>query len=582
MRGIHANYLIFFIFIDICCLAQASTGARVTDGPAELPRLQVQSSLADSPAPGKRWLVKAGDNLQDALDQSQCGDVIALQAGATFAGEFRLPAKLCDDQHWVIIRSSAPDSQLPREGTRLTPCYSGVSGLPARPPLRCSATEVVTAKLVGNTPLNSRGAAIDHYRLVGLELTHPPEIKGDALLGLGMNSHHVIIDRCWIHGSATDDTQRAMALNGSQLAVIDSTITDIHMVNTDTQGIAGWTGTGPLKIVNNFIEGGSSSIGFGGAGSEVTPSDIEIRRNHLFKPPIWKLGSSNFIGVRFNAKVLLESKNSSRVLIEGNIIENAWGGPQGGDGDAIWLGPKNQNNHCPSCEVNDITFRYNILRHAGGALYIFDAPSDAGGVAVQASRYSIHDNVFEDIRAEYAGPGSSRGIMFRILGTRRFLPPRDINIVHNTGSANGGFLQLLTSDDAPAQGLVIRDNLIAAGDPLISGCQGRFAGDVLNACASGSVFENNVGVGGGEYPKSNSRFQKGHDAGKINLTPRHWKDVGLASDVEHGGGDYRVCQGSGNPTPACASASPYRGQGTDGRDPGADASRINELTTDVE
>jgi hypothetical protein len=119
------------------------------DGPAELPRIYVRSALADTPANGKVWQVKATENFQETLNNSQCGDVLELQAGATFSGEFRLPAKSCDDQHWIIIRTSAADSSLPAEGTRLTPCYAGVTSLPGRPVLRCSSTQPLTAKLVG-------------------------------------------------------------------------------------------------------------------------------------------------------------------------------------------------------------------------------------------------------------------------------------------------------------------------------------------------------------------------------------------------------------------------------------------------
>jgi len=552
---------------------------RQTDGPAELPRLWVHTALADTPAPGKHLLVKAGEDLQQAIEKAECGDVILLEAGATFSGEFRLPAKSCDDQHWIVIRTSAKDQDLPAEGARLTPCYAGIASLPSRPALRCSASQVVTAKVIGNPPLNSRGP-INHYRFIGLELTHPEGKLEGAVLGLGVNSHHVVIDRCWIHGNALDGTQRAVALNGNNLAVVDSTITDIHMLATDTQGIAGWTGTGPLKIVNNFIEGGSSSIGFGGSGSRVTPSDIEIRGNHLFKPLTWRLGAQNFLAVKFNTKVLLESKNSSRMLLEGNILENAWGGPQGGDGDAIWLGPKNQGNGCPSCEVNDITFRYNIIRHAGGAFYIFDAPSDAGGIAQVASRYSIHDNIFDDIRKSYSGPGTSKGILFRLFGTARFAPPRDISIVHNTGAANGDFLQILTTPEAPVQGLVIKDNLASTGPNVISGCQNRLGGEVLESCATGSVFENNVLIRAGDLPKSNSRLQK-EGAKKINLNPKNWREVGIG-DAESDPVDFRLCRGRGEPTQSCKEASAYSDAGSDGRDIGADVKTVLETTRDVE
>jgi hypothetical protein len=573
---------LIFTLLLLGGLSTAQTEAvRQADGPAELPRVWVRTAMADTPATGKHWLVKSGEDPQQAFDKAQCGDVVMLEAGGTFSGEFRLPAKSCDDQHWIVIRTSAAESQLPAEGRRLTPCYAGVASLPARPALHCSATGKVTATISGNPPLHSRGA-VDHYRFIGLELTHPEGKLEGALLGLGVNSHHIVIDRCWIHGNALDGTQRAVALNGSNLAVVDSTITDIHMVATDTQGIAGWTGAGPLKIVNNFIEGGSSSIGFGGSGSRVTPGDIEIRGNHLFKPLTWRLGAQNFIGVKFNTKVLLESKNSSRMLLEGNILENAWGGPQGGDGDAIWFGPKNQNNTCPSCEVNDITFRYNIIRHAGGALYIFDAASDAGGIAQPASRYSIHDNVLDDIRKAYSGPGTSKGILFRLFGTPRFAPPRDVSIIHNTGVANGELLQMLTTPEAPVQGLIIKDNLASVSQAVISGCQNRFGGDALEACAAGSVFENNVLIGGGDEPKSNARLQRERGAKRINLNPKHWRDVGIAGDGDNGAADFRLCRGRSEPTAFCKEASAYADAASDGRDPGADIARVLEMTRNVE
>ena len=97
------------------------------DGPAELPREYAKSSLKDTPAGGKTWTVSSGQNLQTVLAGASCGDIIQLQAGATFSGNFVVSAKSCDDSHWIIVRTSAPDSSLPPEGTRLTPCYAGVS-----------------------------------------------------------------------------------------------------------------------------------------------------------------------------------------------------------------------------------------------------------------------------------------------------------------------------------------------------------------------------------------------------------------------------------------------------------------------
>ncbi len=571
--------MVMWTALSGCVLFGQDATPTAADGPAALPQIFIRTAVADTPATGKTWEVNSSGDLQGALNRAQCGDVIKVQAGVTFSGEFRLPVKSCDDQHWIIVRTSASDAQLPPEGTRLTPCYAGVSSLPGRPAYSCPAATNVMARIEGLPPLDAHGQAVDHYRLIGLEITHPTAAQAPALLGLGVGSNHIVVDRCWIHGNATDGTQRGMALNGSYLAVVDSTITDVHMVGTDTQGIAAWTGTGPLKIVGNFIEGGSSSIGFGGAGSKVTPRDIEIRNNHLFKPLSWQRGDPNFLGVTFNCKVSLESKNSSRVLIEGNILENAWGGPQGGDGGAVWLGPKNQNNGCPSCEVNDVTFRYNIIRHAGAGIYVFDAPSDAGGVAQQASRYSIHDNLLEDIRQSYAGPGTGKGLLFRFYGTPRFIPPRDISIQHNTGIADGGILEVLGLPAAPMVNFVFQDNLVSNGRIAISGCKGTFGTFVLEDCAHGYVFGNNVIVDSqGDFPKSNGNYKKEKDK-KFNLYPKKWRDVGFV-DADHG--DYRLCSAAKQPAAACPAASPYAGAATDSKDLGADVAKIYQLTEKVE
>src|SRR3977135_2399324 len=106
-------------------MAEATAARAGFDGPAELPRIFLRTSMADTPAPGKTHLVKAGDNLQEALDKASCGDTLRLEAGATFTGILRLPQKRCDDLHWIIIRTSAPDGDLPPEGTRVSPCYAG-------------------------------------------------------------------------------------------------------------------------------------------------------------------------------------------------------------------------------------------------------------------------------------------------------------------------------------------------------------------------------------------------------------------------------------------------------------------------
>ncbi|HST11284.1 MAG TPA: hypothetical protein VLL05_12985 [Terriglobales bacterium] len=330
------------------------------DGPAELPRAYVKSSLADTPAPGKSVLVKDAAELRSALDKAACGDTIRLQAGAEFSGSFRLPAKPCDDAHWIVLRTSAADSELPAEGTRLTPCYAGLASLPGRPRYSCSSAANVMPKIIfdskGTGPLTFADGA-NHYRFIGLEITRGSPgatIYNLVTVPTDKATDHLVFDRVWLHGTAQDETVRGILLGGSRsVAVVDSYFSDFHCVAatgacTDAQAIAGGMGgleMGPYKIVNNYMEGAAETIIFGGGGATTTPSDIEVRRNYMYKPPMWRMGDLNFVGGAsgkpFIVKNLFELKNAQRVLVEGNVMEYSWGGFSQ-TGFAVLLMAKNQ------------------------------------------------------------------------------------------------------------------------------------------------------------------------------------------------------------------------------------------------
>src|SRR5205085_3770332 len=144
-------------------------------------------------------------------------------------------------------------------------------------------------------------------------------------------------------------------------ASITGTCTDAHAVGGGNGSIK----SGPLRITGNFLEAAGENVMFGGGAATTTPTDIEIRHNHFFKPMTWKPGQAGFVGgptgTPFVVKNLMELKNAIRVLVEGNIFQNNWGG-FGQPGYAILLTPKNQagpngTNLCSICAVTDITMR---------------------------------------------------------------------------------------------------------------------------------------------------------------------------------------------------------------------------------
>src|SRR3954447_8429264 len=86
---------------------------------AELPRTYIDTTYA--PGPGASIYVAAGGDLQSAFNRAQPGDSILLEPGATFTGNFELPAKLGNS--WIYIQT-APTPALPPVDTRITPSAS--------------------------------------------------------------------------------------------------------------------------------------------------------------------------------------------------------------------------------------------------------------------------------------------------------------------------------------------------------------------------------------------------------------------------------------------------------------------------
>ena len=545
----------------------------------------MQSALADTPSPGKVLTVRAGDDLQAAINSAECGDRIELEAGATFAGNFRFPQKPCDDAHWVTIRTSAPDTSLPPESTRLTPCFAGVASLPGRPDFHCAALKNVLAKIEfdrkgGLGPLIFLAGA-NHYRFIGLEITRAPgpnPVSALAIVNEGGQADHLVFDRVWMHGNAQDETTRALALvSTSYVAVIDSFFSDFHCIAvtgscTDAQVISdggGRTPSGQFRIENNFLEASGENILFGGGGASMTPSDIEIRHNYFFKPMIWKPGQPGFVpgysGRPFIVKNFFELKNAQRVLFEGNILENCWGGFSQ-NGFAILLTPKNQSGHCPQCKVTDVTIRYDRISNVGAGFAIANVADDDASFSAGGERYSIHDVVLDDVRgSEYQGAG----LFAQLISISP--PLRNISIVHSMALVPRAAFSLMNLAGR-FDGFDIENNVLAAGQRLLvsSGGGARNCaeqvqldpGAVFKDCFILSTFSHNLLMANDDVPKGNIGA----------------KDLRSAGILEDGNEHYSLCAEKG---PECKKPSTALRAGSDQKDIGPDFAALERMLSGV-
>src|SRR6266581_539031 len=214
--------------------------------------------------------VAAGGNLQQAINSAQPGDIITLEPGATYTGNFVLPNKAGSD--WITIRT-AGDTGLPAEGERIAPAHEPQLGR-----IRSGNGSAAIATAVG----------AHHWRLTLVEILANSNGGGDVvMLGDGTKAqntpaqipHDLIIDRVYLHGDPDKGQKRGIALNSASTVISDSYIDEIKAVGQDSQAICGWNGPGPYTIANNYLEAAGENLLFGGADPSIpdlVPSDITI------------------------------------------------------------------------------------------------------------------------------------------------------------------------------------------------------------------------------------------------------------------------------------------------------------------
>ena len=554
------------------------------DGPAQLPKSCYYTGMDGTPSPGKEIRVGANSDLYAAVDSAKCGDTLLLAAGASFPIK-DLPAKKCDDQHYITIRTDTPDSKLPPEGTRISPAWAGVASLPGRPAYAqpTGGPAKLMATLVNKVP---SGAKIgDHYRFIGMEWVSEPGGRVGRLVTTE-GADHVIFDRNWFHPPDGEEMNKGIGMiRGTRfIAVINSYLSGFHCVArtgtcTDASAVGGGNGDDPistLKIYNNFLEASGENILFGGAKSEVNPTDIEIRCNHLFKPMIWKEGEPGYTPAGSGnppiVKNHFELKSGIRVLFEANLLENSWGGFSQ-TGFSILLTPVNQSGMCPKCAVTDVTLRYNRIRNVAGVIVVANPVNNSGGSAADGGRYSIHDLIVDAVhdqdwkgRGEFADVGSNAELL------------HDVAFDHVTAFVAGPLFYVgdrkekipnFSVTNSLFMGGQSRPEFASTGGGAANCAeQAQRAGPeaVLAACFINYKVEKNLIIGEkGGWPKGTIVVSSPKAAGIRDL------QNGVSKDP-------RLCHTN---TLGCSKASPGASAAMDGKDIGADVDAIDAALAGV-
>ena len=202
---------------------------------------------------------------------------------------------------------------------------------------------------------------------------------------------------------------------------------------------------------------------------------------------------------------------------------------------------------------------------------VMSGDGEDGAPAAAGTRFSIHDIVMDDISRNYVG----LGWLFLVANGWPVNPVNTIAINHITGfpDAAGGMLMLGNQSSNPEMyGFVATNSIVTTGRfPVWNEGGGKnncAHADVpltsISSCFASYTFSNNALVASpAQYPPSS------WPAG--NLFASDPNDVGFVQYNSGNGGNYQL-----------QPSSPYKGQGTDGKDLGADIVGLNQALAGVE
>lgn len=594
--------------MDAYCLAGNIPSFGVSDHTALLPTGCYYTNPSARPTSGTvRAVTQATWNSVWAL--TNCDDVVEIAAGTMFTGAMTIPSKVCSAGHYRTLRAQNFNSSFPAYGSRATPAYWGVNSLPGYPAWPAASNVGGTMQTTSQSQALILAGPISGLQIEGVHILRNSSVFfSDVITKTGTGFDHIILDRIWCSATVAGSTNRCFdSSTVSYDAAIDSFFSDFLCIaggpsglcSNDGQALSdGRNNTGVQdsvkKWVNNFAAASSETLFSGGGGGNIVPSDFEIRLNWLFKPMTWNPADPSYSFATIGQPLVkngLEFKNGNRILIEGNICQNAWVGYDQ-NGSCVLMTPKSQSSptppfisQCPQCAVTNVTFRYNYITTANYP-FQFAVVSSAAGFASASGSYSFWGNVADNLgyRTCFRCSGNSGNALDGGYYTAPNAPAGIVQkhgyFAHNTfvrapnavtkagllgisGAKSGSGLQMddytWTNNFAPNQ----RGGSTGVSNPLDQcaaglNCNCGLTTPVasLNACFISYTFAGNciVNDGGTVWPGTNVTSNTATESSEL---------VNYNSGLMLPGGDFRLKPGS-----AC------HNQATDGFDPGAD---INTL-----
>src|SRR5690348_782541 len=369
--------------------------------------------------------------------------------------------------YWIIIRSSAPDKELPPEHSRLTPewCNAGKCATLVNPVENTNVNSgdhdfVIHNDFDGNA---NNGVGNIHWG-PGIELTNAVDPNYGVyanLINSGPWNSDIVLDRVYLHGQGTPQRWGALGLpafswSGLNFAFKDSYIDNLTNWGTGAhEGSSGIlpSGPGPTTIINNYFEGVGILLHFDeGGGSYYLRGDNSVLRNTFKLLTRHMYGAPDSDGYTYGNRQPLEFKGGYRNWIGGNIFDTSWNEITGASVFIALTSVAGEG-------ITDTEVDSNTFIHGPGVSNIPLVVAGGMPQTIPPNRFRFHNNMASDINASWwvpaGGAASPDGWAFEGPNGGE-----DVIIDHNTVTGNSGRSpSIFFLFDTNAEGMQVTNNI---------------------------------------------------------------------------------------------------------------------------
>jgi hypothetical protein len=451
----------------------------------------------------------------------------------------------------------------------------------------CVAPDRYVPMFMGSNGNGETGSAFavekgaHHYRLIGLEITTvtpPPKDLTTGYPGLvhiNPDNHHIIIDRCWLHGQdAPGETGVGVYISGRHIAVVDSylerLITPRPLNNPGSQDGSNvfftTTGPGPVRLENNYVSGVGITFFVEGGNPGPDPADFEVRGNYFYKGDHYRHGSPSSDGYYYWNRHHFELKRGRRFVIEGNIFEGNWANVN--QGAMLMFSPRVGGSAAHPTAIRDILIRNNIIRNTPTGITLIGHETDPqppDRTPAITQRIEISNNLLYNIDGRLvsvreAGAKGRFAVAFSL-----FWGPEDVVIRHNTVFGMISHLRPIvinhSTPDHPGSHAAIDDNVF----PWAEGARAIVEG--------GGMHQASLEKSWRRYPEAGWTFNHNLIFGRSDQESHYPRSTLWAADAQALG--FRAAD---LPRLALKAGNAYAHRASDGADPGVNLAELLRAT----